>query len=228
MTLSSDIVQMADLDSIVVCAIAGAVLLFIMTAKASMANIPTVGYKGPITSYAGALQYLSGGQEMIQEGYNKFKGSIFKIPRLSGWVVVVTAPKMIEELSKATGNELSQPDAMIELLASKYTLGDIHRDAYQIPVVKHDLTRNLSVLTPQICEEVVNSFARNIPLKAHEWTSVPTLEAATQIAAQVANRAFVGALLCRNRDYLDLNIQFTLDVVQSGEMINMFPSLLQP
>lgn len=104
---------------------------------------------------------------------------------MGGWVVVVTTPKYIEELAKATNKELSQPHAMMEvrnfnsrlelrynctigqLLSTEYTLGDIHREEYHVLVMKNELTRGLSALAPLIHEEMVNSFAKAIPLKGN-------------------------------------------------------------
>lgn len=97
-----------------------------------MTDIPTVGHKGPISSYISAMRYMVDAPGMIQEGYEKvrhlrilsrlffesgekYKGGVFKVPRMSGWWVVVTSPKFIEELAMATDKELSQPDAVIEV-----------------------------------------------------------------------------------------------------------------
>ena len=64
---------------------------------------------------------------MIQEGYTKvclvesrgitsliihpfsqYKGSMFKIPQIFSWNVVVTSPKLIEDIRKARDDELAE------------------------------------------------------------------------------------------------------------------------
>ena len=71
---------------------------------------------------------------MIQEGYNKvrilldtgaqpadvrdvpqYKGGSFKVPELFRWTVIVSGPKMIEELRKAGDDELSFDEAVAEV-----------------------------------------------------------------------------------------------------------------
>ena len=103
-----------------------------------MTDIPTIGHKGPILSYISATRYMFDASRMLQEGYEKvrhlhihsrllsefegdqYNGGLFKIPRMSGWWVVVTSPKFIEELAMATDKELSQSEAVIEVCCPFY------------------------------------------------------------------------------------------------------------
>jgi hypothetical protein len=64
------------------------------------------------------------------------------------------------------------------------------------------------------------------------------------IVSRVSNRLFVGLPLCellfsrcacidsfragRNKEYLDNNIQNTIDVVKCGTLISLFPEFMRP
>lgn len=85
-----------------------------------------------------------------------------------------------------------------------------------------------------------------------EWVKVPVYEAILDIVCRSSNRTFVGLPLCewpahlyffvyirtkrtndgflggRDPDYMELNINFTMDVVKAGFMINRFPNFLKP
>jgi len=45
---------------------------------------------------------------------------------------------------------------------------------------------------------------------------------------RVTNRLFVGLPLCRDPDYIALNVQFAIDLVTTGTIINTFPAFLRP
>ena len=64
-----------------------------------------------------------------------------------------------------------------------------------------------------------------------------------KVVCRASNRVFVGLPLCtwllsleyyvlsfagRNSDYVDLNVQFTADVVKTGYILRMFPDFLKP
>ncbi|KAF8546289.1 cytochrome P450, partial [Imleria badia] len=49
-----------------------------------------------------------------------------------------------------------------------------------------------------------------------------------QIICRASHRSFVGLPLCRNPDYVALNIRFTIDAVTGGLAIGFFPKFLRP
>ncbi|KAM6503673.1 Cytochrome P450 [Amanita muscaria] len=60
-------------------------------------SIPTIGPSGPLTSYIGAMRFLFHSQEMVQEGYDKFRGSVFMIPTLTSWIMIVSGPEFCDD-----------------------------------------------------------------------------------------------------------------------------------
>ncbi|OBZ73049.1 Ent-kaurene oxidase [Grifola frondosa] len=155
---------------------------------------------------------------MIREGYNKHKGSAFKIADLNGWHVIVSGPSLIEELRKARDDQLSLEEARTS----------IHDNTYHISVVRSQLTRNLAEIFPEVYDEIIASFADAIPLTGDEWTAVPALATMMQVTCRTTNRIFVGLPKCRDPDYRALNVQFTIDVAKGAMIINLFPDILKP
>ncbi|THH31099.1 hypothetical protein EUX98_g3096 [Antrodiella citrinella] len=165
---------------------------------------------------------------MLQEGYDKYKGGAFKVPQLFRWEVIVTGPKLIEELRKAGDDELSFDEAVADSLQVDYTLGPaIHHNGYHIPIIRTTLTRNLGALFPDVQDELSAAFNDIIP-PSKEWTKVPALATMMEVVCRTSNRIFVGLPLCRDPDFMSLNIEFTVDVVKSALMINLFPQFLRP
>ncbi|KAL5522640.1 hypothetical protein ACEPAG_8658 [Sanghuangporus baumii] len=197
-------------------------------------NVPTVGPSGRLTSYLGAIRLLIDARETLQEGYRKY--STFKIPQLYGWLVVVNTPELIEEVRKAPDDKLSFIEATEDNLAVKYTMGSlIYGNHYHVGLVRSQLTRNLEALYDEIYDEVVQAFEDNINIPqaiggkpSHsEWVSVNAQDMVMKTIARTSNRAFVGLPTCRNEDYIDLIVRYTLDVIKGSLLINMVPDFLK-
>ncbi|KAF9559724.1 cytochrome P450 [Agrocybe pediades] len=192
-------------------------------------HIPTVGSSGILTSYLDAFKFFFHGHEIVQEGYTKYYGTAFKIPIMSRWLVIISGPQMVDDIRRAGNDVMSFDDAVAEGIQTDYTMGEnIRTDCYHTATVRSPLTRNIAARFSDIRDEIIASFSEIIPAKENEWTAVPALPTLMKIVCRTSNRLFVGLPLCRNPDYMELNQQFTIDVVGRGQIINMFPNILKP
>ncbi|KAL5522639.1 hypothetical protein ACEPAG_8657 [Sanghuangporus baumii] len=193
-------------------------------------NVPAVGPSGRLSSYIGAIKMVAKTRQMLEEGYRKY--STFKLPMFNRWLVIVNTPELIEEIRKAPDDKVSFIEATEDTLAVKYTMGPlIHGNHYHISMVRSQLTRNLSVLYADIYDEVSQAFEDNITGKQEgnrlDWVSLNAQDTVMQVVARTSNRVFVGLPLCRNKDWIELNIRYTIDVVKGAMMINMVPDFLK-
>jgi len=85
--------------------------------KHALSNLPTIGYSSPLLSYISGLRFLLHGGDMVQEGYEKYKGGIFKVAELFDWQVIVTGATLIEELRQAKEDQLSFDEAIVETIS---------------------------------------------------------------------------------------------------------------
>ncbi|KAJ8475002.1 hypothetical protein ONZ51_g6824 [Trametes cubensis] len=211
--------------------------------------IPTVGGPSlPLLSYLAAVRWIRYGKDMLQEGYDKYHGSVFKVAMLDQWLVVISGPKLVEDVAKRPDTELSFHQAAGEFVQTKYTVGhEAHRDPYHVNIVREKLTRNLPAILPDMMDELTAAVQEHIPANDNEWLGVNVMRAALEIVARASNRVFVGLPACeyqstqcvlplrltglpsgRDREYLNLAIGFTLDVNRDRATISMFPSFMKP
>ncbi|KAF9468819.1 cytochrome P450 [Collybia nuda] len=196
--------------------------------RSKLNHIPTIGPSGILSSYIGAYRMLHHPHDMIQEGYNKYYGTAFKVPTIGKWFVVVSGPQMVDDLRKATDETVSFREALVDVIQTDYTLGpEIHHDPWHVGTVRSPLTRNLGIRFSDIQDEIEVSFADLVP-KTREWAQVPALNTIMKIVCRTSNRLFVGLPLCRNPDYRALNEEFTIRVFQAGYIINLFPNIFKP
>ncbi|KAJ7068908.1 cytochrome P450 [Mycena belliarum] len=192
-------------------------------------SIPTVGPSGSVSSYLGAFRYIFHAKEMFQEGYERYPSSMFRVALIDRWSVLVSGKQLVEEIAYAREEDLSFHQSTNEFLQTGYTLGrGIERDPYHPTVIRTSLSRNVGNRFPDVRDEIVCSLSELLPLTDDEWMAVPAYDTMMQVICRTSNRFFVGLPLCRNPDYLALNIGVAMDVVVKAQLINFLPAFLRP
>ncbi|KAF8524847.1 cytochrome P450 [Hysterangium stoloniferum] len=215
---------------IVVVAIS--LILRLIYQKVPYDGLPSIGGRGHFSAYTTMIRSFKHGGEMLQEGYSRYKPMPFVIPDLNRWHVVLTNEKMIDELRKAPDDVLSFNEAAKDIIAGDYTLGpNVQANPYHISIVRSQLTRNLGTLYPALKEEIVLAVEDLIPLTDEsvlDWTGIKAFDTMMNVVCRASNRAFVGVPKCRDPEFIDLNLRFTIDAVIAGKIINLFPDFLKP
>ncbi|PBK94106.1 cytochrome P450 [Armillaria gallica] len=62
---------------------------------------------------------------------------------------------------------------------------------------------------------------------AEDWIEVPAYQVALQIICRASNQMFVGLPLCQNQDYIDLNINHTINAFSCAYILNLLPDFLK-
>ncbi|KAJ6468013.1 cytochrome P450 [Mycena vitilis] len=192
-------------------------------------KIPALGSDGPVSSYFSAVNLLGHASEVIQQGYLQYRDGVFRIPTLFRWDYVASGPRRVAEIAAAAENILSFQEGVADVLQVDWTMGsEIHTNPYHVNAIRSQLTRNLGRCFPQVRDEIVNAFDSVLGLEDNEWKLVHVLPSVMQIVARTSNRLFVGLPLCREQEYLDLNIDYTVLVFTRGLMIGLIPEFLKP
>ncbi|KAI9441475.1 cytochrome P450 [Lactarius indigo] len=181
--------------------------------------IPTVGFSDPILSYFSALRSSLVAFPDLNMGRGLFKTATFR-----RWLVLASGPELIEDLRKAPDDVLSLMAPLIEI---EYTVDLLELDnEYHADVIRSKLTRNINL--KDVRDEFIRSLDASIPLHGDDWVKVPVIETILRVVSATTNRLFVGLPLCRNQDYLILNLNFTANLVKIATIIGMFPKPLKP
>uniref|UniRef100_A0A0W0EXE4 Cytochrome P450 n=1 Tax=Moniliophthora roreri TaxID=221103 RepID=A0A0W0EXE4_MONRR len=198
-------------------------------ARSKLNAIPTIGHNGIFSSYYTVWRFLFHGLEIIEEGCRKYPNRAFKFATMDKWVVVVNGPKLVDDIRRAPEDVLSNLEALDDALKAIYTIHPkLDTNPYHIDIIRTPLTRNIGARFADIRDEIIAAFNDNIPIKENEWVEIPAVKAVLNIVVRTSNRVFVGLPLCRDPDYCDLNINFTLSVGINAALIGLFPKFLHP
>ncbi|KAJ7936828.1 cytochrome P450 [Mycena leptocephala] len=207
-----------------------AALLILWLRYGQKSHIPTlVGSKGLISSYLAALRFLRRAPEIISQGYCQDPNGVFRVPMLFRWVYVANGRSRAMEVGSAPDHILSFLAATADTFQTHYTMGpEITRNEYHVLALRGWLTRNIGHFFPQLRDEIVNAFDHILGLHDNEWKLVEVLPTALQVVTRTSNRIFVGLPVCREPEYLQLNIDYSILVFTRGQIIGLIPNFLKP
>lgn len=210
--------------------IAGLVSFGVMTyqRRRELAHVPSIG-KHTWFPIIDGYRFLQHAREMLEEGYSKYYGTLFKVPLPDRWIVLVTSPKLVDEFRLAREDELSFKEVSRVRFQTKYTVGEESNiNPYHIHVLRSTLTRQLASTFSEVHDEIIHAFNYYIPITESEWAPIRVVPTIQRIVCQVSNRMFIGLPFCRDPDWLDLNLTFSTSVLKSAHLINMFPEWFKP
>ncbi|KAJ2929753.1 hypothetical protein H1R20_g7315, partial [Candolleomyces eurysporus] len=187
---------------------------------------------------------------MIKAGYEKYKGSLFKVPTFetsSGWLVVAAGQDVANEIRKASEDHFDATQTVIDLLQMAHTFGEdvCKAEAYHVDVTRRQLTKNIETLFPEVFDELKAAFNDHLP-QTEDWVSYPTMDTFVHIICRISNRFFFSDLpLCkallpyslhrrtdicsgRNEEFLKLQEGFTTQVFLAATAISLVPEPLRP
>ncbi|KAI0538638.1 cytochrome P450 [Xylaria digitata] len=190
-----------------------------------IARIPIVGAELGGTAKR-RQAYITSARKLYNDGYQKFKDGIFRITTPRNTTVVVLSPIYLPELKKLPDDIVSMDAAVDETIEAKYT--KIQSTVPIIPhTVKAELTPALVRLNPTIAQEVRDAMALELP-SCVDWTSVNIHSKLLRIVAMVSGRIFIGADLCREEEYLDAAINYTIEVMTAQRAVVQMRPWLRP
>ncbi|KAJ7799153.1 cytochrome P450 [Mycena leptocephala] len=200
---------------------------WLTTTQSAIPAIP--GSNGLISSYVAVLRFLRHSREIIGAGYSQDRNGIFRFPGLWRWRYVANGRDRVVEVAAAPAHILSFEEPIWDRLQFQYTVGpEVQNNSYHLEVVRGALTPNLGRCFPRVRDEIVHAFDHVLGVRDTEWKLVQIYPASLQIIARTVNRLYVGLPVCREPEYLQLCIDYTLVIFLRGKTIGLFPKFLRP
>ncbi|KAF2683889.1 cytochrome P450 [Lentithecium fluviatile CBS 122367] len=198
-------------------------------------SVPWVGHgKGWLSAFKNVFSGFSSSKAWVQTGYEKYSksGKAFVLPSMLGAPAETVIPQSQMQWL------LEQPDSVLSTAAAHYdTLqGDysfvkpvILKDPYHEHVIHKNLARNLNAVVPELDDEIRHALDHLCGLDTEQFVKMDMLEGfMMKIIPIFTNRMLVGLPLCRNQDFLDTMLGYTMDVIRGFLLFALVPKLLHP
>ncbi|KAH7096697.1 cytochrome P450 [Auriculariales sp. MPI-PUGE-AT-0066] len=211
----------------------GALGLTVLLSWESSGKVPTVGVgSGLLAVNRASHESVTKINDWILEGYQKYKAGVFKVRDFRNWNYIVSSSTHVDELRKAPDDVLSFLESVNETLEAQYTMGKhfIVEGLLITKLVKSRLTRSLAGLFPAVTDEIDAAFTDEITSKldGNAWTGMTIVPQLMRVVCRTSNRIFVGLPKCRDKDFVFLNVQYTIDLFNSAQTIRRWPWFLKP
>ena len=130
------------------------------------------------------------------------------MPQFADDSYVILPTSTLRDLLDKTDAEVDGHIIHNEHVESSYTLGDdISTDAFQLDVVRRQLTRKLHLFVGTVYSELALGFEDVWKPNHDEWKAIKVFPTCMKIVARAANRVFTGDSLCMCPLSLDLPYQ---------------------
>lgn len=157
----------------------------------------------------------------------QFRDRVYQIKATEGVQVIVPA-KLVGELKVLPEDVLSATEAVSDALQTKYTkFSPGHNGELFTLLIRTKLTQRLTRLMPQLREELEYILATEFPA-CEDWTPVKWQPFSLRAVARLNGRAFVGASINRQEDWMDTSINFAVHVFTACVKLQLFPEWARP
>ncbi|PSN64497.1 putative cytochrome P450 [Corynespora cassiicola Philippines] len=191
-------------------------------------KIPTAGRRSIFEpTWLLKFRFIVNSRSIIQDGYQKFKDSSFVVKRLDSDLIVLSN-KYLDELRLIPNNKLSNVHSQVKNMLGKYTYSNFLLESDQhVRVLQSYLTPNLKTFLSRSAEELDYSFENDVP-QPDEWTEVDIQAILQKMIARVSSRVFIGERASRDETWLNLCLQFPMNVFSTAFIMRLFPPFLWP
>lgn len=102
-----------------------------------------------------------------------------------------------------------------------------HNFAVSLDVIKGKLTQALTKLTEPLSEECTIALEETLG-HDRDWHPVCVKEHILQLVARLSSRVFLGEELCRDRQWLDITISYTVDAFMAADELHIWNPVIRP
>lgn len=195
-------------------------------------SIPWVGYgKGWIAGIQNFLA-MTKAKSWFLDGYREYskKDKSFVIPATLGMGAEIVLPQsQLRWMFDQPDNVLSTSEAHYDALAGDYSFVEpvILKDPYHEHVIHKNLVRNLNTIIPQIEYEVPSAVTLTYGNDTKNFKKLDCLQSFMDIVPTLSNRLLVGTPLCRNRQFVDAVVAFTVDAIRNQYILSLAPAAIR-
>ncbi|KAI2781765.1 ent-kaurene oxidase [Daldinia loculata] len=176
---------------------------------------------------ASRLKWMFNADILIKDSYSKFRDTVYQVKSTEG-VRTIIPSSLVGELKGLPEDTLSARTAVKEAMLSEYTnlCAGLHSDTLSL-LLKCKMTGQLARMTPQLKEELEYIIATEFP-ECQEWTPFKIQPFMVRTIARLSGRVFVGPLLNRTEEWMDVSINFAITAFIAVIKLQFFPPWMRP
>ncbi|KAK2753894.1 hypothetical protein FQN54_007253 [Arachnomyces sp. PD_36] len=169
--------------------------------------------------------YNSDFTSLVKKGYEEYRGAIFQLWSPEGYQIILS-PVFVDEIKCMQADKANLAAAVEERFIGSYKWMEITNQINNRAVYKN-LTPQMGVLIPDILDEGKYAIDTELP-NSSEYTAVKIYYPLLRIVALMSGRVFVGPKICRDEDWIEASIAYTLDTFMGSAKLKRWSLALRP
>ncbi|KAK5988323.1 Cytochrome P450 monooxygenase ATR4 [Cladobotryum mycophilum] len=199
-------------------------ILLLLRPGEKLPNAPVYGYRSIFdpTLFL-RFRFITSAYDIIKAGYKEMKDRPFVLLGYDAHFLVLPN-KYLEEIRLVPVSKLGGIGAQASNLAPKWTSMEfVLRSRLHVDVIRKKMTPELFKYVDMAYEELAYGWGIDVPI-ADNWTEASIEDVVRMLVACVSARVFMGQPACRDPAWLNLSINFTIDLFMTAMTLRMFPS----
>ncbi|PKY03130.1 cytochrome P450 [Aspergillus campestris IBT 28561] len=192
-------------------------------------NIPIVGTSGwRLSNTKAKQQFVSSAKEIIASGFGQGK-RVFQM-MFDHMPTVVLHPQFVDEVKNHP--DLNTTEAIKKMFFGAKISGleafeGLDKDGILLEVISKKLTQTLGQLTIHLSQETATLMKDYLP-ESDEWKPFTFAQEIPHMVARLSSLVFLGPKLCRDTEWLDISVNYTINGFMAARDLRLWPSILRP
>ncbi|KAF2218406.1 cytochrome P450 [Elsinoe ampelina] len=191
-----------------------------------LARIPRIKSQETGSNEEKRQLYIRSAKALYNEGYETFTDQVYRMCNSSGEDSIVIPRKFLDEMRRLPEDTLSAGKAVADFLEVKYTKILAEEDIVA-HTIKADLTPALLRYNPVISRVADEAIQADMP-RCNDWTAIHVFDLLTKIVAKLSGRIFVGPDLFLQKEYLEMSLSYTHELMAAQRRIKSMRPFLRP
>ncbi|KAI0008538.1 cytochrome P450 [Xylariaceae sp. FL0662B] len=171
-------------------------------------------------------RFITGAANLIGSGYKKFRDVPFVLRRYDVDITVLPI-EYLDELRLVPPTKLSGKTAQTNNLVPRWTNTQVILDSnLHVRVLNSKLNPDLPKYIDLAKAELEHAWEIEIPQSEGMsvcWAEVDIQQVIRRLVARMSAKVFMGHPACRDREWLDLSIDFSIDMFKTAFTLRLFP-----
>ncbi|KAF7182960.1 hypothetical protein CNMCM7691_002704 [Aspergillus felis] len=193
-------------------------------------NIPLVGRsKWEVSNSKAKERFVASAKELFAQGFSQGR-TVFQM-MFSHSPMIVLHPRYMDELKSHPDldfNEANKKAFFGAKLPGFEPFEGLDKERIALDVINKKLTHTLGSLTIPLSKETAAVLKETLTPKSDEWQSLVFAQEIPYIVARLSSLVFMGEKICRDKEWLHVSVNYTIDAFVAARDLRQWPSITQP
>ncbi|OOF99129.1 hypothetical protein ASPCADRAFT_513213 [Aspergillus carbonarius ITEM 5010] len=192
-------------------------------------NIPLIGKsKWEITNTKAKQRFVTSAKDLFAEGFSQGRKAFQVV--FSTRPTIVLHPTLVDEVKNhplLDFNEANRKSFFGSKIPGFEPFDGLDNEGIFLEVINKKITQGLGQLTTPLSRETAAVLEEKLP-ESKEWVSFAFAQEIPNIVARLSALVFLGEKICRNKQWLDVSVNYTIDAFFAARDLRLWPSVLRP